>query len=176
MAHSDLSGILPIRCQALVCSGIWLHQCPGFSFPIQCRAQISPKFLSQFIQDYDYGPFRFCPGFCLSVVNRTFVQKIIHIYVREFYCGNVSELNNINVREYDCTNIRDSHLPSNAERKPAQGSCPDLVRNFDYDPFQSSPVQDSHFSSNAEHRPTQGSCPDFVRDFDHDPFRICPES
>ena len=37
------------------------------------------------------------------------------------------------------TNVRDSHLPFNAERRPVRDSCPDFVRDYDHGHFQSCP-------------------------------------
>ena len=101
------------------------------------------------------------------------IPIIIHFdFVQDFNFA--YPLSSTPLSEIICTNVRDSHLPSNAERRPVRDSCPDFVRDYDYGHFQSCPgFSIIPFSHNHDSvRDSDYTNFDFVRDFYFD----CPLS
>ena len=115
---------------------------------------------------------RSCPDFVrdsqsylsVTITILSGIPIIIHFdFVRDFNFA--YPLSSTPLSEIICTNVRDSHLPSNSERRPVRDSCPGFVRDYDYGHFQSclgfSIIPFSHNHDSA-------------RDSDHNPIRLCP--
>ena len=79
---------------------------------LQCRSQAGPSPLSRFVQNFDYGRFRFVRDF-------TYPLSSARLF------GNMATPMS---GKSSCANVRDSLLPSNAERRSTQSSRHSLSR------------------------------------------------